>query len=47
MAQAFFIGYWEGERAFYVSSQNWKGEEEVNAYNNTWSFFWKEKKCKV
>ncbi len=33
MVQSFFIGYWEGERAFYIFSQNWKGEEEeVNTY---------------
>jgi len=23
MEQVFFMGYWEGEKAFYVSSTNW------------------------
>jgi hypothetical protein len=39
MEQLFFIGYREGEKALYIFSQNWKGEEkEVNTYYNTWSF---------
>jgi len=28
MEKAFFTGYREGEKAFYISSTNWKGEEE-------------------
>jgi hypothetical protein len=36
MEQMFFTGYWEGARAFYISSQNCKGEEEeVNTYCDT------------
>jgi hypothetical protein len=33
MEQVFFTRYWEGEKAFYASSKNSKGEEEfVNKY---------------
>jgi hypothetical protein len=28
MEKALFTGYHEGEKAFYISSTNWKGEEE-------------------
>jgi hypothetical protein len=44
MEWVLFMGYCEGERAFYVYSTNWKGEEEkVCTYNDTWNFSWKEK----
>lgn len=43
MEQAFFTSYREGERAFCVSSTNWKGEEEkVGTYIDTWSSLQKE-----
>jgi len=33
MEKAFFMGYHKGKKTLYVSSQNWKGEEEeVNNY---------------
>jgi hypothetical protein len=44
MEKAFFIGYREGEKAFYLSSTNWKDEEEeVCTYIDIFSSFWKEK----
>jgi hypothetical protein len=47
MEKDFFIGYREGKNAFYVSSQNWKGEEEeVNNYWPTWSSLWNHKNNK-
>jgi hypothetical protein len=40
MEEAFFTSYQEGEKMFYVFSQNWEGEEEeVSTYYDTWSFF--------
>lgn len=42
MEHAFFIGYWEVEKAFYVST-NWQGEEKyVCNHIDTLSSFWKE-----
>jgi hypothetical protein len=29
MEQAFFMGYHKGEKAFYISSKNFKGEKEL------------------
>lgn len=41
------MGYHKGKKAFYVSSQNWKGEEEeVNNYMPTWSSLWSHKNAK-
>jgi hypothetical protein len=35
MEQAFQMGYKEGEKKYYVSPTNWKGEEEyVTPHNN-------------
>ncbi len=48
MEQAFFTGYWEGERAFYVSSKNQQGEEQyVCNHVDTWNCFWKEKNAEL
>jgi len=47
MEKVFFMGYHKGKKAFYVSSQNWKGEEEeVNNYMPTWSSLWSHKNAK-
>jgi hypothetical protein len=38
MEQAFQIGYNEGDKIFYVSPLNWKGEEQfVDSYINFWN----------
>jgi hypothetical protein len=38
------MGYQEGERAFYILSTNYQGEEKyVYKYVDTWSSLWKEK----
>jgi hypothetical protein len=48
MEKVFFTGYCESKKAFYVSSQNWKGEEEeVNNYLPTWSFLSSRKNPKL
>jgi hypothetical protein len=40
MEQVFFTGYREGENAFYVSSKNSKGEEElVSKYLPSYNIF--------
>jgi hypothetical protein len=42
--QAFFMRYCEGKKAFYVSSKNSKGEEElVSKYMPSWSSLWTRK----
>jgi hypothetical protein len=47
MEQAFFTRYCEGEKAFYVSSTNSKGEEElVSKYIPSWSSLWTCKNAK-
>jgi hypothetical protein len=44
MEQAFFTGYHEGEKAFYVSSKKSKGEKElVSKYMPSWSTLWTHK----
>jgi len=44
MEHAFSIVYHEGERAFYISSINYKGEgEEVCTYIDTGIFFGKKR----
>ncbi len=44
MEQVFFMGYHKSEKAFYVSSKNVKGEEElVRKYMLSWSSFWTRK----
>lgn len=38
MEHAFQTRYHEGEKVFYVSPLNWKGEEEfVDSYVNSWN----------
>jgi hypothetical protein len=47
MEQVFFMVYWKGEKAFYVSSTNWQGEDEyVCNHVDYWSSLWKEKNAK-
>ncbi len=47
MEQAFFTKYYEGENAFYVSSKNSKGEEElVNKYMPSQNTLWTHKNTK-
>ncbi len=44
MEKMFFTNYHEGEKAFYISSTNQKGEEkDVCNYMDTWNSLWKEK----
>jgi hypothetical protein len=44
MEHVFFTSYHESEKVFYVSSTNWKGEEEdVCNHIDTWSSIWKKK----
>jgi hypothetical protein len=44
MEQTFFTGYREGEKAFYVSSKKFEGEEElVSKYMPLWSTLWTHK----
>jgi hypothetical protein len=41
MEQVFFMGYHKGKKAFYISSTNSKGEEElVSKYIPSRSFLW-------
>jgi hypothetical protein len=45
--QVFFMGYCEGEKALYISSRNFKGEEElVSKYMPSWSTLWTYKNVK-
>jgi hypothetical protein len=45
--QVFFMGYREGEKAFYFSSKNSNGEEEfVSKYMPSWSTLWTCKNAK-
>jgi hypothetical protein len=47
MEQVFFTGYCEGEKVFYISSKNSKGEEElVNKYIPSWNSLWIHKNVK-
>ncbi len=47
MEQTFFMVYWEGERAFDVSSTNCQGEEKyVCNHIDIWNVIWKEKNAK-
>jgi hypothetical protein len=40
MKQSFHMGYNEGDKVFYLSSTNWKGEKHVSLHNRTWDVHW-------